>query len=112
MTSSTTCIVEHDGQDINASDLVGRFANTLLRTKRANGTWVASSSPLSMAITQQIIIPRVPLRRLHPAHMALKGTAQRYEAKLLEIFRELADIEPSEIEKTLRRMRGRQDIEP
>lgn len=111
MTSNPTYIVEDNERDINASDVAKRFANTLLKSKAACASWISSTLPPTIS-TEQIVIPRAPLRRLHPAHAAIKGTAEEYESKLLNIFPALADIEPSEIEKTLRRMRGRQETEP
>jgi hypothetical protein len=111
MTSMPTYVIEDNERDINAFDRAKMFANTLLKSKVASAFWV-SSPDFSTVSTEQILIPRAPLRRLHLAHAAIRGTVGEYESKLLSIFPELADIEPNEIEKTLRRMRGKQEIEP
>jgi hypothetical protein len=106
MTASSTYVVEDTERDANASELTNGFANTALRSKISGASWIAPDS--STAQTEQILIPRAPLMRLHPAHAAIKGTAKEYASRLLSIFPELAEIEPNEIEKTLRRMRGKE----
>jgi len=70
------------------------------------------SSYLSFSSVQRFMIPRCPLRRLRPGHRAIKGTTDEYSGRLVGIFPELADIEHGEIEKTFRRMRGKEELEP
>ena len=111
MTSNPTYVVEDNERDMNAFEITRRFANGVLRSKASVASWI-SSFPLFAVRTEQVLIPRTPLLRLHPAHAAIKGTAEEYESRLLDIFPELADIGPNEIEKTLRRMRGKQETEP
>ena len=90
------------------------FENSLrLRRKVPIMSWDPSpSSYLSRSFTQRFTIPRYPLRRLRPWHRAITGTTDEYAGRLLSIFPELADIEHGEIEKTFRRMRGKEELAP
>jgi hypothetical protein len=105
--SMSTYVVEENERDINASGLTRSFVNATLKSKVSNGSWIVAT-PFSLVRTEQIMIPRTPLRRLHPAHPAIRGTAEAYESKLLNIFPELAEVESGELEKSLQRMRGKE----
>mgnify|MGYP001032599340 FL=1 len=67
---------------------------------------------LSGLYVQRLTIPRCPLRRLRPSHRAIKGTTDEYAGRLLSLFPELADVEHGEIERTLARMRCKEELEP
>jgi hypothetical protein len=111
MASTTTYPVTEEEQDVGTLSPAASFANAKLRRKVAVNS-LDSLSPLSDARIEKIMIPRAPIRRLRAAHPAITGTAREFESRLVDIFPELADVEPEEIERTLRRMRRKEDIEP
>lgn len=82
-----------------------------LRSKVPIMSWDPSPSfHLSKSSMQRFTIPRCPLRRLRPWHRAVKGTTDEYAGRLLKIFPELADVKPEELEKTFRRIRGKEEL--
>jgi len=60
----------------------------------------------------EICNPQMSAETTSTLARALKGTADEYASRLLNIFPELAEIEHGEIEKTFRRMRGKEEVEP
>ena len=106
--------VEKNNLDSNVLETPKPFENSpRLKSKVPIMSWDPNPfSYLSRSFMQRFAIPRCPLRRLRPWHRALKGTADEYASRLLNIFPELAEIEHGEIEKTFRRMRGKEEVEP
>jgi len=105
--------VEKNNQDSNVRETPKPFENSpRLKSKVPIMSWDPNpSSYLSFSPVQRFVIPRCPLRRLRPWHRAIKGTTDEYSGRLLNIFPELANIEHEEIEKTFRRMRGKEELE-
>ena len=113
---------ESTRQDVTLTELIPQrpptgsrpFVNPNgLKSKVPITTWdPSSSSYLSAPIMEKFVIPRCSLRRLRVWHRAIKGTAAEYAARLVSIFPELAEIGDEEIEKTLRRMRRKEEFEP
>lgn len=111
MTSNTIYLVREEEQDISSLSNENVFVNARLRSKVAVVS-LDSFSDASGTRTEKIVIPRAPIRRLQAAQPAIKGTTIGFESRLVDIFPELAEAEPEEIESALLRMRRKESIEP
>lgn len=112
MTLNTIYLVREEEQDISSSRSTDSFfVNMRLRSKVAVASLDSFSDPADTR-TERITIPRAPIKRLQAAHPAIKGTTEEFESRLINIFPELAEAKPEEIENALLRMRRKENIEP